>query len=144
MTVPPVVFADASFYIALLSRKDRHHQRALRWQRLLRRESIRVVTSDAVLWEWLTFFAEPSTRSIAFTGYQRLQRDPAVEIIGFDPPLCAAATNVYGARPDKSWGVIDCLSFVVMQQRSLTAALSTDHHFEQAGFSALLLHDPPH
>ena len=101
------------------------------------------VTTDAVLWEWLTFFADPSTRGVAYAGYERLRRDPTIEIVEFDSALCAAATNFYGARTDKSWGITDCLSFIIMQQRRLTAALSSDRHFEQAGFSALLLHDPP-
>jgi len=30
------------------------------------------------------------------------------------------------------------MSFVVMQERELTHALSADHHFDQAGFLALL------
>ena len=30
------------------------------------------------------------------------------------------------------------ISFVVMQDYGLTDALTTDHHFEQAGFNALL------
>jgi len=34
--------------------------------------------------------------------------------------------------------MIDCTSFVVMQQLALTEALTTDHHFEQAGFIRLL------
>lgn len=37
------------------------------------------------------------------------------------------------------WGhLVDCASFVVMQQRRITQALTTDHHFEQAGFVRLL------
>ena len=32
----------------------------------------------------------------------------------------------------------DCLSFVVMQHKGITQALTADHHFEQAGFTALL------
>jgi hypothetical protein len=39
---------------------------------------------------------------------------------------------------DKEWGLTDCISFVVMKERKLTDALTTDHHFEQAGFKSLL------
>jgi hypothetical protein len=42
------------------------------------------------------------------------------------------------ARPDKEWGLTDCVSFVVMQQMSITDALTTDDHFRQAGFRVLL------
>jgi predicted nucleic acid-binding protein len=63
-------------------------------------------------------------------------------VIDFEPTMGEAAVEMYGARADKEWGVIDCLSFVVMKQRALEAALTFDHHFEQAGFTALLLQPP--
>jgi len=47
----------------------------------------------------------------------------------------------FAARPDTEWSLVDCLSFVVMKQRRLTQALTTDHHFAQAGFRALLRED---
>jgi len=45
---------------------------------------------------------------------------------------------MYSNRLDKDWGMIDCISFVIMQERNLTEALTSDHHFEQAGFKVLL------
>ena len=41
-------------------------------------------------------------------------------------------------RPDKDWSLTDCISFVVMEEHGITDALTGDHHFEQAGFRALL------
>lgn len=41
-------------------------------------------------------------------------------------------------RPDKEWGLTDCVSFVIMTERKISAALTTDVHFEQAGFQVLL------
>jgi len=40
--------------------------------------------------------------------------------------------------PDKGWSLTDCASFVIMEDEGLPAALTHDHHFEQAGFQALL------
>ena len=49
-----------------------------------------------------------------------------------------ADTSFYVARRDKNWSLTDCISFVVMKDRGPTQALTADHHFEQAGFKALL------
>jgi predicted nucleic acid-binding protein len=48
---------------------------------------------------------------------------------------------LYDQRPDKSWSLTDCISFQIMEDRGISAALTGDHHFEQAGFVALL--QPP-
>jgi predicted nucleic acid-binding protein len=34
--------------------------------------------------------------------------------------------------------ICDCVSFNVMHQEGIMEALTTDHHFEQAGFVALI------
>lgn len=49
------------------------------------------------------------------------------------------ALTLYQSRSDKTWGLTDCISFVVMQQHNLTDALTADRHFIQAGFRALML-----
>jgi len=38
----------------------------------------------------------------------------------------------------KEWQLTDCISFIVMEDKEITEALTGDHHFEQAGFTALL------
>lgn len=40
--------------------------------------------------------------------------------------------------PTRIWSLTDCISFEVMGEFGLTEALTADHHFEQAGFRALL------
>src|SRR5262245_24927840 len=55
-----------------------------------------------------------------------------------DLSLETAAWQLWEARADKDWSAVDCASFQVMQQRGLTEALTTDHHFEQAGFQRIL------
>lgn len=46
--------------------------------------------------------------------------------------------ELYSQRPDKNWSLTDCISFQVMKSFGITEALTGDHHFEQAGFVALL------
>lgn len=57
--------------------------------------------------------------------------------------LYTRAFQLYRQRLDKEWGLIDCVSFIVMQDRGIIAALTTDEHFQQAGFRALLREDFP-
>ena len=44
----------------------------------------------------------------------------------------------YKARPDKGYSLTDCGSMLFMRERRLSEALTTDRHFEQEGFIALL------
>ena len=41
-------------------------------------------------------------------------------------------------KESKDWGIIDCISFVLMKRANISEALITDRHFEQAGFTKLL------
>ena len=60
------------------------------------------------------------------------------EIVHFDTDLMDRGLKLFSEREDKHWPLTDCISFVVMQDRAITEALTADHHFEQAGFGALL------
>ena len=126
-------FADTSFWIALSSRRDQYHSRAVEWHEFVMRTGSKIITTEAILWEWLNALADASTRSIAAEGHRRAHADSRVEVVRFEPELSAAAVSLYGSRTDKDWSLTDCLSFVVMQRRGISDALTTDHHFEQAG-----------
>ncbi len=80
---------------------------------------------------------------MAAEGYRRCQADPSIEGVPFQADLVNAAVGLYRARPDKNWSLTDCLSFVVMEQRQLREALTTDRHFEQARVKAMMLEEPP-
>jgi uncharacterized protein len=106
------------------------------------RRGNKIVTTEAVLWEWLNALADTTTRALAAEGYRRVHADRQVEVIPFESDLSGAAVELYRSRADKGWSLTDCLSFVVMERRRLDEALTTDHHFEQAGWKALLLSLP--
>lgn len=61
-----------------------------------------------------------------------------MQIVPASQALFRSGFDLFARRPDKEWSLVDCLSFVVMKQRRLKDALTTDHHFEQTGFRALL------
>jgi predicted nucleic acid-binding protein len=45
--------------------------------------------------------------------------------------------DLYAARPDKGYSLVDCISMQTMRKERLTEVLTNDRHFEQEGFRAL-------
>jgi len=77
-------------------------------------------------------------RSAAVELLLSLENDPRVEIVPISGELYAEAFKLFTERTDKEWGLVDCVSFVVMRERGITDALTSDDHFRQAGFNALM------
>ena len=136
-------FADTSFWMALSRRRDQYNRHAIAWNQFVIRSSSSILTTEAVLWEWLNGLSEATTRSVAAEGYRRAHADTRIEVVPFESDLIDSAVQLYRTRPDKDWSLTDCLSFVVMEQHHLTEALTTDRHFEQAGLKAMMLLQPP-
>lgn len=128
-------FADTFYFLALLSPGDRAHQRAVALTARLPRP---LVTTSWVLTEVADAMAGTRSRAAFIVLLSELRADPDVELIPPDPILFELGIDLYSRRPDKAWSLTDCISFVVMTQRQITDALTGDHHFEQAGFRALL------
>ena len=135
-------FADTSFWVALSRQRDQHHRRAVAWNQFVLQSKSTIVTTEAVLWEWLNALSDIGTRAVAAAGYIRTHSDARIEVVPFESELTAAALELYRARDDKNWSLTDCLSFAVMERRGLREALTTDRHFEQANLNPLMLHEP--
>ena len=133
-----VVFADASYWIALLSPRDEFHETAIRLSAGL--ENLWIVTSEMVLAELLNHMADYGSqmRRVVIETVRYLEDDPKVEIVRQTSEQFWDATEYYMSRLDKDWGITDCVSFQLMESRGIWEALSSDHDFEQAGFITLM------
>jgi predicted nucleic acid-binding protein len=67
-----------------------------------------------------------------------LNADLNTRIVESSHESWSRGVNLYLQRPDKEWSLTDCISLVVMEEHGLHEALTSDHHFEQAGFTVLL------
>jgi len=56
----------------------------------------------------------------------------------FSESTFVEAKKLYISRKDKEWGLTDCYSFLLMQERKLSKVLTSDKHFQQFGFEVLL------
>jgi len=133
------VFLDAAYAIALSVPKDSYHRRAVLLADELEASKTRLVTTRAVMLEIGNALSKQRYRRAAVELLLSLEADPNVTIVPLSEDLYAQALRLYRGRPDKDWGLTDCTSFIAMQDRKITEALTTDEHFQQAGFRALLL-----
>jgi uncharacterized protein len=128
-------FADAFYFLALLNPGDAAHSAALR---LAREGRGTIVTTAWVLTEVADAMAAPANRPLVLRLIEGFRTLKTVEVVPSEPALFDRGLDLYSRRLDKAWSLTDCISFVVMTERGLTEALTGDHHFEQAGFRALL------
>lgn len=137
------VFLDTSYALALSVKNDHLHQRAIHLAELLEAAATRLVTTQAVVLEIGNSLSRQRYRTAAVKLLKSLSADRNVEIVPMTEQLYTQAFQLYCSRADKEWGLVDCVSFIVMQERGITKALTGDEHFQQAGFRALLIEDLP-
>jgi predicted nucleic acid-binding protein len=129
------VFADTFYYLAVLHADDAAHERAMEASAGL---TCPAVTTAWVLSELADGLAAPAKRGSFARLLASLRADPKSIILPASQDLFERGVDLYLKRPDKAWTLTDCISFEVMNQRGIRDALTGDHHFEQAGFTALL------
>ncbi len=116
------VFLDTAYAIALSVESDEHHERAEELADQMEAEATRLVTTRAVLFEIGNALSKKRYRRAAVELLDALEQDPRVEIIPLSEELYEQALELFRNRPDKEWSLVDCASFIVMQERKLTEA----------------------
>ena len=129
------IFLDSSYVIALVNKKDQYHEQASEMARVLGDQLL--VTTDAILLEIGNGLAR-NFKTEAIAVIEEFLNSDEVRIISVDTNLFQKGFNLYKAYQDKAWGLVDCISFIVMREGGIADALTTDSHFEQAGFNVLL------
>jgi predicted nucleic acid-binding protein len=129
------VFVDSFYFFAILNPRDTAHARAVEFSG---RFTGPMVTTSWVLTEVADGLARSANRHVFRRLLINLREHPANQVIPASDELFERGVTLYDARPDKQWSLTDCISFVVMGERAIREALTGDHHYEQAGFTALL------
>jgi predicted nucleic acid-binding protein len=135
--MPPTVFADTFYWLALAWPRDPWHAAVQQWT--LTRAQTRIVTTDDVFAEFLNAMSRSGVhgRAHAAATVHDARRNRMVQVVpqtraGFD-----SALSLYESRLDKEYSLTDCRSMVVMSSLGLSEVLTNDHHFIQEGFTVL-------
>ena len=133
------VFADTSGWANAFVKTEPYHAKASTLITQWKQQNRHVVTTNYVLGELIPLFTRmrvPRTNSLHYI--EVIRSSTWVEIIHIDQELDKKAWELLANRLDKQWSLVDAVSFVIMQDRGMTEALTEDHHFEQAGFVQIL------
>jgi len=130
------LFADTYYFLALLNKGDAAHSKAVA---LSEKVTNPIITTVWILTEVADALSAPGFRPQFVQLLAALRADPFCTIVSPSLSLFEAGVALYAERPDKHWTLTDCISFVVMRKQAITEALTGDRHFEQAGFSPLLV-----
>ena len=129
-------FVDTFFVVALVNERDYFHEKAVELSVEFERKP--VLITDAVLLEISNSLARTHKKE-SIIVIEKFLSTNETEVVRLDETLFNKAFDLYKNHADKSWGLVDCISFVVMKEQNITDALTCDKHFAQAGFRALML-----
>lgn len=128
------IFADTSFFIALVDRSDQHHAGAVQF---LKSNHQPLITTSAIVLELGAFFSDVPLRPSFLASLHAIEKGK-VEVIHVGRELQSQGIEYFGDRPDKDWSLTDCISFVVMKDRDIRESATSHRHFKEAGFIAIL------
>jgi predicted nucleic acid-binding protein len=132
------LFLDTNGWLALLHAGDSKHREADNvWRDMIGR-GYHVVLTDWIIAETGNGSARSKDRGLLAEAVQTTIGDSRVELIVVEQELLNRALEFFGQHRDKSWGLVDCASFLVMRDRGIAEAFTSDRDFEQAGFQCLL------
>ena len=133
------LFVDTSGWACYIDRADPRHQQTVQICQKAATPNQGLVTTNYVIAELVALLTTRLrlSRPHVITIIDLIKAMPCLEILHISPSLDDEAWRLLKARDDKTWSQVDATSFVIMTNYSMTEAVTTDHHFLQAGFTRL-------
>lgn len=140
MVSNPSIFVDTSGWAALLNQRDPQHVQAEELFHSIFNQNRELITTNYILLELLPLMTKRSkdSRQFVITQIDKIHNISLLETIHIDEQHDAQAWALIRQYADKAWSLADAASFVIMRELGIYEAITTDHHFEQAGFGRLL------
>ena len=132
------IFLDTSGLYALVDRKDAHHPTAREIVERLLRAGRRLVITDYILAEAVNLANARSGTRVALRVLDLIEQSAGIRVEWIGSSRFDSTKAFFRRYADHEYSFTDCTSFVVMRELKLSQALTTDKHFSQAGFEALL------
>jgi hypothetical protein len=129
-----LLFVDTAGWMMLADAADPRHRKAATARDRWLEEGGILLSTDYVLDETLTLLRFRLGLDAAEAWWNQVEDSPRLVWEGIDPNRAEKARRWMFRWRDKEFSFTDCTSFVVMKERRLRKALTSDRHFKQAGF----------
>jgi predicted nucleic acid-binding protein len=123
-------FAETSFWVALVRRRERHHDPAVE----LQRANTAAIVTTLVLGETWTFLNRRDGRELASRSIDLIRRSQRTTIDRVDDRQEDEAWKWLERHDKRAYSFVDANSIAVMRRRRLHEVLAFDGDFSAAGY----------
>jgi len=133
------LFIDTSGLFAILCPTDPAHPKAVEILTRASHEKRGAVISDYIIDETATLLMARKTPHLAGDLFSMLERTKALRMLFIGSDCFEQARDLFIKHIDQRFSFTDCTSFVLLRETKLRQVLTTDSHFREMGFEALLV-----
>ncbi len=134
MNQRPAIFVDTGPWVAWMDVRDQWREDAMREMAALKAQRRALVTTNWVLAEAYTGLVDRIARNAIARLRTLVEESALIRVIWVDKQIEELAWRKFLQYDDKDVSMVDCTSFVVMEQWGLSTAFTFDRHFLQVGF----------
>jgi hypothetical protein len=129
------LFVDTAGWMACADSADPAHHAATKARDTWLEQGGLLITTDYIADETLTLIRIRLGHAAAEAWWRQVDGSSLLRWEVISPARADKARSLFFRYHDKDFSFTDCTSFVVMRELKLREALTTDHHFAQAGFT---------
>ena len=128
---------DTSGFFAVLNAKEACHKQALDLFKT-RAEKFVLITTEYVVMETASLLRARGAPGSDRKFFALLDATTRIRVVWSSSTFFTKTRDYFLKHHDHGYSFADCASFVLMEAEGLRESLSTDKHFQQAGFTPLL------
>jgi predicted nucleic acid-binding protein len=128
------LFVDTSAWYTLVDTSERARSRVARALRDALESRYRIVTTTLIVAETHALLLRRFNHDVALAFLREIRSEPNVVVESTREVEERARRDWLERYEDQDFSLTDAVSFAVMSERRIAAALTLDHHFAAAGF----------
>ena len=131
-----MILIDSDAFIAIHSKKDLHHKKAVEISKNLKKDKTLLITSWDVVDETATKLSFFLSKKTSLQFLKTLMRGK-IAIIYPDEEIGQEAIKIFKKQKSKRVSLTDCTNIAIAQSKGIETFFSFDSHYVKNGFKLL-------